>query len=207
VIRNRFSGYNSEVVSLISFRDLTTACIGLMVGIIIMLALLVNPIAKKAEAEKASGNIRVEIIWPNEINADVDLWCKAPGDVPVGYSNKGGTIFNLVRDDLGFPNDVTNMNYEVMFGRGSPPGEYICNVHLYSNSSKVLPIPVKMVVTYNRMVQGEAETRQTLVADTELTTVGQETTMIRWKMDDNHNLVADSVNSVQHPIRSEGQAH
>jgi len=33
--------------------------------------------------------------------AHVDLWVQAPGDVPVGYSNKSGGVLNLLRDDLG----------------------------------------------------------------------------------------------------------
>ena len=83
----------------------------------------------------------VEVRWPDQLDSDVDLWVQAPGDVPVGYSNKGGAIFNLLRDDLGQRADATGMNYEVSYSRGIPPGEYMVNVHLYRNAAGVMPDP------------------------------------------------------------------
>ncbi len=201
-MRNRHNGYNHQEVALISFRDLTTSTIGMLIGIIIWLILMVNPAAKKAEAEaqKATGNIRIEVIWPKESDADIDLWCKAPGDVPVGYSNKSGLIMNLVRDDLGKYMDITDMNYEVIFSRGNPPGEYICNVHWYANRAHEQSVPVKMIVTYNRdnNINDPITTR---VADTVLRVLGEEQTMIRWTLDQNRKLVPSSVNSIQKNLR------
>ena len=60
---------------------------------------------------------------------------RGAGRRPVGYSNKGGVIFNLLRDDLGKRADATGMNYEVSYSRGIPAGEYTVNVHLYRNTS------------------------------------------------------------------------
>ena len=57
----------------------------------------------------------IEARWPDAVDADVDLWVQAPGDVPVGYSNKGGAIFNLLRDDLGTRADATGINYEISY--------------------------------------------------------------------------------------------
>ena len=62
----------------------------------------------------------VDAQWPDNWRTDVDLWVQAPGDVPVGYSNKGGVIMNLLRDDLG-TNDPTPLRYENQFSRGVPP--------------------------------------------------------------------------------------
>jgi hypothetical protein len=42
--------------------------------------------------------------------AHFDLGVQAPGDVPVGYSNKSGGVFNLLRDDLGKVMDMTDGN-------------------------------------------------------------------------------------------------
>ena len=53
------------------------------------------------------------------MDADVDLWVQAPGDISVGYSNKGSAVFNLLRDDLGKRVDVTGLNYETSYSRGS----------------------------------------------------------------------------------------
>ena len=50
---------------------------------------------------------------------------KAPDDIPVGYSNKGGLFFNLLRDDLGKYKDNSPINYEVSYSRGISEG----NIH------------------------------------------------------------------------------
>ena len=71
-------------------------------GFILMTVLMlsvVNPPAKSAETagEQSPGNVIVEAQWADAIDADVDLWVQAPGDKPVGYSNKSGAVFNLLR--------------------------------------------------------------------------------------------------------------
>src|SRR5713226_1834152 len=90
----------------VSFRD--------MLFLLVFMYLLIGGIAlahvhKKAEESsgaKQPGNVIIELRWDRTIDADVDLWVQGPGDVPVGYSNKGGAIFNLVRDDLGLRHNV-----------------------------------------------------------------------------------------------------
>ncbi len=102
----------------VSFRD--------MLFLLVFMYLLIGGIAlahvhRKAEENKGAqppGNVIVELRWAPEFDADVDLWVQGPGDVPVGYSNKGGAIFNLVRDDLGHSGDPNSLNYEVAYGRG-----------------------------------------------------------------------------------------
>ena len=64
---------------------------------------------------------------------------QAPGDVPVGYSNKSGKIFNLLRDDLG-SQDITDYNYEVAYTRGTPGGEYVVNLHMYRGGGVSYPV-------------------------------------------------------------------
>ena len=59
-----------------------------------------NPPTDEAKSEPP-GNIIVHITWPPG-NTDVDLWVDGPGELaPVGYSNKGDVLWNLLRDDLG----------------------------------------------------------------------------------------------------------
>ena len=92
----------------------------------------------------------VEANWPPDLDSDVDLWVQAPGDVPVGYSNKGGAVFNLLRDDLGQQLDLSGLNYESSYSRGIVPGEYTVNVHLYRNRAAVAAVPVTVVVSTKR---------------------------------------------------------
>ena len=58
-------------------------------GFILMTVLLmtvVNPPAQSSETDgvPAPGNVIVEAQWPDKLDADVDVWVQAPGDVPVG---------------------------------------------------------------------------------------------------------------------------
>jgi hypothetical protein len=133
------------------FRDVVMLALVGFVAIVVMLLPHLNPPgAKTADNMTPPGNVIVEIRWPDEIDADVDLWVQAPGDVPVGYSNKGGVVFNLLRDDLGNRLDVTGLNYETSYSRGIEPGEYAVNLHLYRNPSGVSPIPVTVVTSVQR---------------------------------------------------------
>ena len=70
--------------------------------------------------------------------------------MPVGYSNKSGQIFNLLRDDLGRAQDMTDYNYEVAYTRGTPGGEYVVNVHMYRGRSVSYPVAVKIVASVKR---------------------------------------------------------
>ena len=133
------------------FRDVVMlALAGFVVLVIMMLPHLNPPGAKTADDTTPPGNVIVEVRWPDEIDADVDLWVQAPGDVPVGYSNKGGAAFNLLRDDLGSRVDVTGLNYETSYSRGIVPGEYTVNLHLYRNPSRTYPVPVTVVTSVKR---------------------------------------------------------
>jgi hypothetical protein len=76
------------------FRDVVMLALVGFVAIVIMLLPHLNPPgAKTADNMTPPGKVIVEIRWPDEIDAGVDLWVQAPRDVPVGYSNKGGAVF------------------------------------------------------------------------------------------------------------------
>src|SRR4030088_2864684 len=78
----------------VSFRD--------MLFLLVFAYLVVGAVAlahvRKQQEEVSGitppGAVIVDIQWDNSVDADVDLWVEAPGDVPVGYSNKSGIIFN-----------------------------------------------------------------------------------------------------------------
>ncbi|RVC14735.1 hypothetical protein EN884_16150, partial [Mesorhizobium sp. M7A.F.Ca.AU.001.01.1.1] len=93
--------YDSEINS-VAYRDVLLNTILGLVMIIGIVALLIQ--VKKAVEQAAAeppGNMIVHAVWPQG-DTDVDLWVDGPGElVPVGYSNKGGLLWNLLRDDLG----------------------------------------------------------------------------------------------------------
>src|SRR5216683_1379490 len=183
----------------VSFRD--------MLFLLVFMYLLIGGIAlahvhKKAEESsgaKQPGNVIIELRWDRTIDADVDLWVQGPGDVPVGYSNKGGAIFNLVRDDLGRSGDPNSMNYEVAYGRGRWPGEYTVNAHLYRSADNRLPVKVMAKVD---MQTREGQVKNLMQSAVELTHVGQEATIFRFRLDDKGELVQGSLNRLHKELRS-----
>jgi len=182
------------------FRDVIMLALLGFVAIVLLLLPHLNPPAKADESVLAPGNVIVEAHWPQQLDADVDLWVEAPGDRPVGYSNKGGNIFNLLRDDLGHRSDVSSINYEVSYSRGVPAGSYTVNVHLYQNLGMKYPVPVKVVISVKRSPQEAA--RQILSSDVTLRWDGEEITVFRFDLDKAGKLVPGSVHTLPRPLRS-----
>jgi hypothetical protein len=183
------------------FRDVVMlALVGFVAIVILLLPHLNPPGAKTADNMTPPGNVIVEIRWPDELDADVDLWVQAPRDVPVGYSNKGGAVFNLLRDDLGNRVDVTGLNYETSYSRGIEPGEYTVNLHLYRNPSGVYPVPVTVVTSVKRNAKDTA--RQLLASDVLLVSEGEEVTVYRFNLNEDGDLVPGSVHSLYRALRT-----
>jgi hypothetical protein len=183
------------------FRDVIMLALAGFVAMVLLLLPHLNPPGEAAkENTQPPGNVIVEMRWPDELDADVDLWVEAPGDIPVGYSNKGGVVFNLLRDDLGKRADATGMNYEVSYSRGIPAGEYTVNVHLYRNTTGVFPIPVTVVTSVKKSSKESA--RQVLASNIELTREGEELTVYRFKLSEQGDLVPGSVHSLQRKLRT-----
>ena len=182
------------------FRDVIFLALAGFVAMVLLLLPHLNPPATADEGTPAPGNVIVEISWPDEIDADVDLWVEAPGDSPVGYSNKGGLIFNLLRDDLGGQADVTEINYEVSYSRGVPPGEYTVNVHLYRDMSGQLPLSVNVSVSVKP--NSKVSAKRILTTKLQLQNQGQELTAFRFSLDDKGKLIPGSVHDLPKPLRS-----
>lgn len=183
------------------FRDVIMLALAGFVAMVMLLLPHIHPPGDAAEeTTDPPGNVIVEMRWPDELDSDVDLWVEAPGDRPVGYSNKGGMLFNLLRDDLGQRADATGMNYEVSYSRGIVPGEYTVNVHLYRNAARTYPIPVTVVTSVKKNAKESA--RQLLASRIELSREGQELTVFRFRLDEAGDLVPGSVHSLQRGLRT-----
>jgi len=157
-----------------------------------------NPPAVE-DRDEPPGNLIVHISWPKG-NTDVDLWLMAPGEPrAVGYSNKSGAIWNLLRDDVGDGVDMTDLNYENAYTRGIPPGEYVFNLHCYR--CPVLPVEVVMEIRVKSPEgdKGSApllQTRATLVSNSE------EITAVRFRLDKSGKLVEGSMNHFFEQLRA-----
>lgn len=176
------------------FRDVLMLA---LIGFVAMVIMLLPHLSEKREENRdthAPGNVVVEIHWPNDLPVDVDLWVQAPRDVPVGFWNQGSRFFNLLRDDLGLDNDVTQRNYEVSYSRGIPAGEYTVNVHMYGNVPVGAQVPVIVVVSVKPKY---GEMRQLLETRIELTRRNQEETAFRFRLTEDGELVPGSVTTLK----------
>lgn len=175
-------------------RETSTAWIDmqlLILVVFIVLAVLFKSVeaAKHTDEAVQQGNLTVQMFWPNENKSDVDLWVKAPGDRAVGYSSKNGLIFDLLRDDLGSVNDVTEINQEIAYTRGLPEGEYIINVHLFHNILQG-PIPVKVIGQIRQ--PGNQSMVTAFVKQVTLDYEGQEITVIRFTIDKAYRVLDEN---------------
>lgn len=182
------------------FRDVIFLALAGFVAVVLLLLPHLHPPKEAEAAIRSPGNVIVEIRWPDEVDADVDLWVQAPGDTPVGYSNKGGMFFNLLRDDLGRRGDTTDLNYEISYSRGVPEGEYTVNVHLYRNTGGYVSIPVTISVSVKSNTNESAH--RLLATKLLLEYEGEERTAFRFSLDDKGKLLRDSVHDLPKPLRS-----
>ena len=186
------------------FRDVTLLALAAFVAMVLMLLPFINPGAE-AEVDNTSisdpGNVIVELLWPPELDSDIDLWVKAPHAVPVGFPNKGNEVVNLLRDDLGLQGDFTKLNYEVSYSRGVPVGEYAVNVHFYRNAANVVPIPVSIAVSVKPNAHESA--KQLLATTINLVSEGQELTAFRFQLDEKGRVREGSVHNLPKPLRSD----
>ena len=171
--------------------------------VVLFLAALVhiNPTGEKEdEVSIPPGAVQVDITWPTGHEADVDLWVKGPTDSrPVGYSNRSGILFNLLRDDLGQMGDTTPLNYENAYTRGVEDGEYIVNVHLYNARGGKVPIPITVVVKYGKCANCRPE--EIISKTVMLQANGQEITVVRFTIEDS-DLVSEKTNHIPIGLRS-----
>jgi len=158
----------------ILFRDLL---LNMLLGLVALVVLVLSSINPTVDADpiRQPGNMVASIAWPAGA-IDVDMWVQYANENAVGYANKSGKVWSLLRDDLGTANDATPLNFEAAFTRGLPDGEYAVNVRCYGCAGHV-PVSVSSEV---RLADGALIWKGVvdLVADK------QERTAIRFKMAD-----------------------
>ena len=183
------------------FRDLILLALTGFMSIVILLMPFIHPPTDTENTSVPPGNVIVELFWDNDRDVDIDLWVKAPEDIPVGYSNQGGLFFNLLRDDLGKYKDSTPVNYEVSYSRGISEGVYVTNLHLYrEDEMPFVPIVAKLVVSV--VDPSTKERKQILKSQKNLKNIGEEITVFQFKLDKKGNLDKDSINNNYVPLRS-----
>jgi hypothetical protein len=178
------------------FRAYSLIVVAMFAILVAIMIANLNPKAESGKGEaKAAGDIIAHIVWPNG-DTDVDIWMFGPDEPgPVGYSNKAGIIWNLLRDDRGVLPDATPINYEDAFTRGVVPGEYIINVQCFRCNLAQFPMTVDMGVSMrdrysNDTINNIVTTKIVLKAD------GQEKTGVRFVVKEDGTVDMSSINNV-----------
>ena len=183
----------------ILFRDVLFIVVVCLLGALLLLLPHINPPSEQASQDITSpGSMIVEISWPDESDHDVDLWVRGPDGFSVGYSSLSGPLFNLLRDDLGHMADLMKLNYENAYSRGLPPGEYIVNLHLF-RAGPILPVPVSARIMIKRAPTDPPVRIYETVSS--LRWLGQELTVIRFRLDEEGRVIPSSQNSAFESIR------
>lgn len=180
------------------FRDfLFLALAGFTVIMLFMLPFINPPVKDDAETTKPPGNVIVSIAWP-EGDIDIDLWVSGPGEPKaVGYSNRGGKLWNLLRDDLGNVGDSTPLNYESAYSRGMPAGEYVINIECYKCNAPPVPVYVEV-----RLGEFGEKAGLLFKKTVELNYRHHERTAVRFKLDAKGKVVPGSLSNVYMPLRA-----
>lgn len=176
-----------------AFRDVT-----LSFALVLAVIFLLPHLPKKSELDaetKSPGTITGEILWPQEMPVDVDLWFRGPDGVNVGYNNLGGPLANLLRDDLGHVWDLLPINYEIIATRGAPPGEYQFSIYYFRGD--ISPVPVEFVVTKKT---SPSDTTVLFRKTAQLKFMTQEITLVRFELNAKGELIYESVNEIHRPI-------
>ena len=183
------------------FRDVILLALTGFISMVILLIPFVNPPTEEESSSTPPGNVIVELFWDDKRDVDLDLWVQAPDDIPVGYSNKGGLFFNLLRDDLGIYKDNSPVNYEVSYSRGISDGVYIANVHLYrEDKAPFQPIIAELLVS---VVDPDSNKRkQILRTSKKLEEIGKEITVFQFELDKKGKLNKNSINNKYVMLRS-----
>ncbi len=178
-----------EVIFTLIRDILSNFLLGLTALVVLVLA-QINPVARgNPDALPPPGNIAVLVCWPSG-PIDVDTWLGAPNDKPVGYSRKSGTVWALLRDDMGTVNDVSPTNCESAFARATPAGEYGINLHGYSLPGTV-NVHVEISLNGSLLVSTNMDVKPK-----------QERTVIRFTLDGKGDLVSGSESKVFKELRS-----
>ncbi|MDP6516192.1 MAG: hypothetical protein QF926_06165 [Alphaproteobacteria bacterium] len=178
----------------IAFRDVLFLMVFSLVVVIFLLTFLINPVPKAADVPLRT-QILIEATWPSGTAYDVDLWGMGPDGTPVGWGIfTAGPSLNLERDDRGKINDTSSLNYEWMSIRTRDPGEYTVNLHLYSEYKEPLPVPVKVRIT------GKGDIGEIFVDEIILKRKKQEVTVVRFRLDENGDLIENSMHNLYKSI-------
>jgi hypothetical protein len=191
--------------------DFRTAYIDLLINLLtgivvlfILTTLLIAPITKNTEGIKKNADYVLTLEWPNDIDCDVDFWIRDPLNNVVSYRFLEAGLMYFERDDMGKRRSVYELdgkeividpdNKEFVTLRGTFPGEYVVNVHLYSciNTETKLALAADYKVDVPIIIEIVRINPSFIVIkhiEMKMDTVWQEKTAVRFVMNDKKSII------------------
>lgn len=187
-----FKKENSAAVGLV-FRDLIFITLFVFVTIVFMLLPYVNPVGEDNKYDiEQPGQMMIELIWPPNNPVDVDLLVRDPFGEVVFFRNQTTRVFSLLRDDRGELNDHTGLNFEQVFSRMLPDGEYTVNAIVYSPGSGELPVDVYLNVSLRDFNSFSNRSEVVIQHSDVIRSLREEITLVRFLVIDG-NILSGSI--------------
>lgn len=180
----------------------------LLIFFIAILALIqINPEAKAPPAIETRGKFLVLIQWEDDSPDDVDLYVRDPENRIVFFQSRDIGLMHLEYDDLGTRSDrlqskigeevKVDRNEERIVLRGTVPGEYVINVHMYAKNR---PEPARVTIALWQLIGNDRELHR---VERVLERRGDEKTAFRFTVTE-----AETVNGINEmPFTIVRQAH
>ena len=134
----------------LSFLDLLFNTLLCFAALFALSFVLINP-SKKKNNVRMKAEFMITTTWPRDLDDEVDMYVEEPQGNLVAFMRREEGLMHLDRDDLGHRNDSIDTewgviefkdNREIVTIRGTVPGEYVVNVHMYMKRSAVVEVPV-----------------------------------------------------------------
>lgn len=183
-----------------AFRDL------LFLLVLAFMALsVVDPPKAQDEQQSPPGQLIVTLGWQHDRDIDVDLWVRGPGDGPVGYSRRTGSVFDLLHDDrgrsvecAGQPAECDDARTEIAVARALPEGEWTVNAVAFKSYDGAYPVAVW--ITVERLDRETHAATRLFRAAGVLTADHQEITLLNFRTDAHGEVLAGSANDLPHRL-------
>lgn len=173
----------------IAMTDLATNLLGVFICLFMLSFLMMSKkIEEKNNKVESKAEFMITVTWDKNSGNDVDTYIEDPLGNLVFYRAKEKGLMHLDRDDYGLTNDTIMMgdgktvtvheNREIVSLRGIIPGEYIVNVHMYSERDKAQKTQVTV-----KLEKINPAFKTIAMKEVELGTIGDEKTAFRFTLD------------------------
>lgn len=175
----------------------------LLIFFIVILALIqINPESVVKPAIETRGKFLITIQWEDGSRDDVDIYVQGPDGKIAYFQSRNNELMHLEYDDRGTVGDkvvssvagevILDRNEERVVLRGTIPGEYTVNVHMF-RKTETQPTHVKAALY--QLIGSDKELHRT---ENILTVQGQEATAFRFTVTETEFI--RGINDLPKPI-------